>query len=114
MINKNLLLECLRELADIDFQKEVWLNKDKEQASSFVELVCQTFDDTGLSDAIEEDCLIEEMGETLGQNLLQLDEAILKVNAKNPPDVLITSESMDQVRLLSKIAVQYLEKYIKE
>ena len=55
IITKNsfkLLISCLEELSDLEFQKRVWLRGEGPEESSFVELTCQLFDDTGLDDLL--------------------------------------------------------------
>ena len=52
MIRASNLSNHLRLLADQKFQETVWLGLVPGQVSSFVELVCEVFDDTGLGDAM--------------------------------------------------------------
>ncbi|MDP2306533.1 MAG: hypothetical protein Q8P18_10970 [Pseudomonadota bacterium] len=47
------VLECLRELADANFQQRVWIRGEGPEVSSYSELVCQLFDDTALGDVLE-------------------------------------------------------------
>ena len=63
MINKANRSEGLRELADQQFQEHVWSGQVPGQMSSVPELVCEVFDDTGLSDALESGGLEAELGE---------------------------------------------------
>ena len=45
---------CLKELSDIEFQKRIWLRGEGPEVSSYVEVVCQLFDDTGIGDELSE------------------------------------------------------------
>lgn len=47
------VLECLGELADPEFQQRVWVRGEGPEVSSFVEVACQLFDDTGLGDLLD-------------------------------------------------------------
>jgi hypothetical protein len=46
------IAECIRQLASIEFQERVWVRGDGPEVSSFDELVCQLFDDTGLGEVL--------------------------------------------------------------
>lgn len=50
----NQIKSCLEELSDIEFQKRIWLHGEGPEVSSYVEVVCQLFDDTGIGDIINE------------------------------------------------------------
>jgi len=52
-VNKTQVIDGLRELADFDFQKRVWLSGAGPEMSSFVEAVCGLFDDSGLGLALD-------------------------------------------------------------
>lgn len=64
---------CLKELSDIEFQKRVWLRGEGPEVSSYVEVVCQLFDDTGIGDQLSE----LEDGEILSQ---ELDSALRELS----------------------------------
>jgi hypothetical protein len=73
------VLECLRQLADPEFQARVWVRGEGPEVSSYVEVACQLFDDTGLGDLLEHgtaDAVIgsEAVGELL--RLWQLVDSI--------------------------------------
>ena len=50
---KSLLL-FIAPFADTGFQERVWLNGEGPEVSSYDEALCQLFDDTGLSDVLED------------------------------------------------------------
>lgn len=54
MIYQENLKVCLRELSDEGFPRRAWLASSGPELSSFAELVAQTFDDTGLGDALDQ------------------------------------------------------------
>jgi hypothetical protein len=53
MINANLISSALAELSSLDCQMEIWTGKDQKRMSSFIECVSELFDDSGLSDQLE-------------------------------------------------------------
>ena len=101
MINKEGLYRCLGELADAEFQERAWVRGLGDEVSSFAELVCQTFDDTGVSDAVDDGSLSDDVGDELAQILIRLDAAVDRVDSNSPPDVMVKSEPMRLVRALS-------------
>jgi hypothetical protein len=50
---RNKVIEALKELADLGFQRRVWLATGGPEVSSFEEAVCGLFNDTGLGDLLE-------------------------------------------------------------
>jgi len=110
MIDQVQLLECLRKLSDLDFQKRVWTGESVAEMSSFSELVCQTFDDTGLSDAQDEGCVSDELGTELSILIHDLDGSIVAVDSGLLPLDLIESPAMVQVRKLAGQICDALER----
>ena len=109
MIHKSNLLECLRELADLRFQEQVWTGLVPGQMSSFPELVCQTFDDTGLTDATEAGVVRAELGDEIAALLERLDSTVGTVDASLPVEMLVVSEPMCEVRELAGLVVALLQ-----
>ena len=52
MISREAVLESLKELADINTQRRLWL-AERGEVSSYEEAVSQLFNDTGLGHALE-------------------------------------------------------------
>ncbi len=107
MVNEKLLAECLRKLSDVDFQDRVWVQGVGGEVSSFAEVACQMFDDSGLSNALEVDVLSNELGDGLAMILSQLSMAIDEVDEALPPAALVRSEAMVVVRDLCDKALLY-------
>lgn len=53
-VGRDAVLQCLRELADRDFQERVWLRGQGNEVSTPSELVSQLYDDTGLGDLLDD------------------------------------------------------------
>lgn len=96
------LKNCLAELADIDFQRRVWLSESKSEVSSFSELKAQLFDDTGLSDVIDDLWLDSYFGKEIADKFRKLDKLISTINEFTEPSVLIEQTEMQQIRNLAK------------
>jgi hypothetical protein len=101
--NVNLLREGLEELASLPLQRQLWLSA--ESPCSFVEAVCQTYDDSGLSDAIDSPATVEALGADAVRLLQELSRALKRVDDTLSEDELIVSEPMDRVRELAAAAL---------
>ena len=75
IVDKYLILECLKELSDVDYQKRVWIVGTQNEVSGFNDVVAALFDDSALDEAlqkneitftIELDDLFRALGEKIG------------------------------------------------
>ncbi len=103
------LVECLTDLSDAVFQNRVWTGKSLTEESTFSELVCQTFDDTGLGDALNDDAIPLELGADATSTLRELAAAVREVDDTLPAAELVTSPQMQRVRNLASRALQQLK-----
>ena len=92
----------LAELADAEFQRQTWLSESDTEISSFPELLCQLFDDTGLSDIIDDPELDRYFGESIANKFRNLDRLTTKIDQHTEPSVLIELPEMEEVRNLAK------------
>lgn len=106
-VNKSLVRECLRELADYEFQKRTWLASTGPEVSSFSELISQLYDDTGLGDALEGADLIFDA--RIDGILREIDKAASHVNQRLPASQLLEEPSMKVIRRLATEAIEGLE-----
>lgn len=104
------LVECLTNLSDVDFQIRVWTCKSQTEESTFSELVCQTFDDTGLGDALNDDAIPLGIDADATSTLRELAAAVREVDASLPPAELIASPQMQHVRNLASRSLQHLQR----
>ncbi len=108
MIAKDRLISALRELCDEDFQRKAWLASSGPVVSSFSEQVSQTFDDTGISDALESGSCPAELTEEGFSALKNLSQAIRKVDQSLPASVLVQDMRMRDVRSLARQALNVI------
>ena len=71
-LRKTLLVECLRQLADRSFQERVWVRGEGPEVSSYVEMVCQLFDDTGVGELLDAGGAAKALGAEASQELAKL------------------------------------------
>lgn len=114
MIYQENLKVCLRELSSEDFQKRAWLASSGPEISSFAELVAQTFDDTGLGDALGQGELPPELDDAAFSTLKELRRAVSKVDQYAPPEELLTDPKVEKVREIAARALELIEKASKE
>ena len=48
------IMASLHELADADFQERIWVRGEGPEVSSYVEAVCQLYDDSGLTELLQD------------------------------------------------------------
>ena len=103
------LKACLEQLADINFQRRVWLAEDGPEISSFDELIMQLFDDTGLSDVIDDPSLQDIVGRAAAARLRALDRAVSEIDSDIPPAKFISLPEMARIRELARQALEELQ-----
>ncbi len=106
-VYKENVIAALRKLTDSDFQKQAWLASSGPMVSSFIEDVCQLFDDTGLGDAFRSGQSV--FGEKADQALHELSDIIDKVNYKVPPQELLDDPLVQKVREKAAEALQLIQ-----
>lgn len=70
------VLDCLGQLADPEFQERVWVRGQGPEVSSYVEVVCQLFDDTGLGDLLDDGAAEAAFGSEAVGELLRLRQLV--------------------------------------
>lgn len=109
MIAVDKLIQALRALSDEVFQRKSWLASSGPTVSSFSEQVSQTFDDTGLADALDAETCPAELTEESFAALLKLDSAVRRVDQSTPPLELLKNAQVKEVRLLARRALNTIE-----
>lgn len=102
------VLECLRELADAEFQERVWVRGEGPEVSSFSELVSQLFDDTTLGDRLESGETV--FGRDADAVLNELSLLLDCFDANIDPDALLRHPRWTTVRQVAARAVELIEK----
>lgn len=100
-IDVKMLRGCLLELADETWQRRAWLASRGVTVSSLSELASQTFDDTGLSDALDTGKLPGGWHEGLVTALRELDAAVSRVDQRKAPEQVLRDPKMRVVRELA-------------
>ena len=108
-LNNSKIKAGLAELADKEFQQRTWFSESGPEVSSFSELVCQLFDDTGLSDMIDSPELEKQLGRVVAEGLRELDRKLDDVDSSTEPSRLIESPAMEEVRRLARELLESLE-----
>lgn len=101
MINNEQLIAALRNLSNADFQRQAWLASEGPVVSSFSEDVCQVFDDTGLTLALDAGKCPPELEEQAFLALQELDVAVRRVDQAAPPERLLRDPRVKEVREIS-------------
>lgn len=76
---KDEMVQCLRELASTEFQERVWVRGVGPEISSYEELVCQLFDDTGLGALLASESASAVFGDEALGHLLRLSAVVDEV-----------------------------------
>ena len=105
-VYEEMVRDALSELADEDFQREVWTSLTPSGQSSLEECWERLFDDSGLGEAL--DGQTEVFGERPDQCLRELGEALRQVPAGASADDVIASSEMLLVRRLAKTTINLL------
>ena len=110
MIYVDNLMNCLREFAELEYQRRTWLSTGGPEVSSFSEMVCQTFDDSGLGDALDTGHCPTELDEESCKALMKLRSAISKIEGDMAPEDLLSDLRMEEVRKIAQAALNLLER----
>ena len=108
MLYKENVISALNDMADERQQIDAWVH-GKCFLGWIDELMCQVFDDTGLSEMLDAGNAEDEMSSEAVDILLEL-RRYLEFHKlwKLPAEKLVVSEQMQQVRRLAKAAIQAL------
>jgi hypothetical protein len=106
MVYRTNVIECLKHLADVNYQSQAWLSSTGPLVSSFSEDVSQLFDDTGLTDALDQGTPV--FNDVVDRELVDLVNAVSAVDQSKPPGILLESGEVARIRqvassILSKI-----------
>lgn len=105
--NHEIVTEALREFADEDEQRRLWLSTGPPEVSSFDECFCRLFDDSGLIDSLEKKRVV--FTPQIDQHLLQLDGLLKRVDASRPPRALLKDPALEQARPLARRILNEIE-----
>src|SRR6266566_8760796 len=98
-INRNLIVECLKQLSDRRLQEMFWMGKSLPEQSSFTEAVEGLFTDSALSDALRSNAT--GFSQEIESKLHELEKYLAKVNTRGGPRTVIDDPAMPHVRELA-------------
>jgi hypothetical protein len=98
-VYEEMVRDALNELADEEYQRQLWASLTPSGQSSLEACWERLFDDSGLSAAL--DLQTEVFGEQPDQCLRELDAALRQVPANASADDVIASDEMVLVRSLA-------------
>ena len=106
-LNRNLIIECLRELSSRSLQEELWTSKGVTDVSSFSEVVEQLFTDSGLDDALN--AKATGFSDDVESKLCGLEKRLAKVHGRGDPMATINDPEMLRVRDLASEILSMIE-----
>ena len=101
--------ETLVELADITYQKRVWLGHSTNEVSSFVEAVCHLYDDYDLRGFLSTQLEDRKNKSEILQAFGELRKAVDAVNESWREAEIVESPEMEVVRKLASQALALLD-----
>jgi hypothetical protein len=104
-----LVEDALRELADEDRQRTLWLSTGGPEVSSFVECLSRLWDDSGLATAMEQPGVVYDS--EIDELLRQLDETLARVNASQPVSGLLIDPHLAEARGMARRLLQDLRRF---
>ncbi len=102
---------CLKELSDINFQKRVWVKGEGPEMSSYTEVVCQLFDDTGIGDKLNEKQDEIVLSEELDAILRELSSILDSIDYRMVASDILNHPDWPKVVRLSSRAVEMMNKF---
>lgn len=94
-VNKRLVIECLKELADRHYQKRVWVIGDPNEVSGFNDVTAALYDDSLLGDALE--CQQVTFTPDIDRMLLLLEKRLAGVPEYVLPEKLLALPMWNEV-----------------
>lgn len=101
MLNNQILLDSLNELASEELQWKLWVHGNDNLMSSFTEAVCGVFDDSGLDRAKKTGYLANNFPVEICVLVDRLYKLIRKVPDNLKPEETINHPEMQSIRLVS-------------
>lgn len=112
MVSRIAITDCLKCLADEDYQRKAWLSASGPIVSSFTEDISQLFDDTGLAQALNDGCVV--FGTDIDHGLSALAQVVNRIDQSEAPQILLDSEEIANVRRMSLSLLSQMETVDKQ
>src|SRR5690625_5144565 len=89
-VNKPLVIECLAELSDIEYQMKAWISGMPSQATGFYDTISALFDDSALGEALIKNNVtftysIDEMLRLLDRKITKLPKNMGTIDVVKSP-----------------------------
>lgn len=92
---------ALRELADEDEQRQLWLAAEGPRISSFTECISQLWDDSGLSDALDGQSGAVYTSE-IDERLRKLRDVLRNIDGNRAPEEILRDPPLDEGRAVAQ------------
>ena len=110
--SKGQILQCLKELSDIEHQKRVWIRGEGAEVSSYSELSCQLYDDTLLGDLLEKASVVPLFSKEIDSILNRLSITLDKIDGSLDAETIIQHPRWKQVLSLSEEAHRLIDQFL--
>lgn len=110
-LNRNLILECLKELADRQLQENLWNGRIPGQQSSFDEAVEGLFTDSGLEGELGKSTT--GFSSEFESELQKLEDELSKFDTGRSADSVLDDPAMPRVRAIASSALKLLQDEMK-
>jgi hypothetical protein len=111
---KREVMSCLRDLADQTLQERTWLQEKPGGPASPVELVCQLFDDTALSDYLAKARGAPLFSSSVDTLLREISGLLSQVDLDLPPRLLLREPQWQEVQTKAAEAAQQIDELLRE
>jgi hypothetical protein len=109
LVNDDLVEDALRELADEERQRTLWLSTGEPEVSSFEESLSRLWDDSGLGTAMEKPGVV--YNSEIDELLRRLDETLAQVNTSQPVSGLLVDPHLAEARVMARRLLQELRRF---
>ena len=107
-IYKDNIIKALEALSNQKYQEIAWFDNDQGLSFSFLEIILTLFDDSTLSDALNDGEII--FGKNADDNLRNLEEQINKIDENISAETLINFPQMEIVRQQARKTLNLIKK----
>jgi hypothetical protein len=107
IVNKPLILECLQELSDLDFQRRVWVRGIGNEISGLEDVVGSLYGSSALDFALEQN--EETFNPEIDSKLKRLGEMFHKLDRERPTSEIIETEEWEKIREFAGCLYQAIE-----
>jgi hypothetical protein len=104
-----LIEDALRELADEERQRTLWLSTGSPEVSSFVECMSRLWDDSGLAAAMEQPGFVYD--KKIDEELHRLDAILGHMDADQQVDRLLTDPYLIEARGMAQTLLQDIRRF---